>query len=533
MCQYPRMPESSSENAHSSEPGPVSADAQSNAAGGNRSTETDRPDSAVGRSGTAAEHSAIEHAAAAPASWWPPRRSGRYLTGAAGPGRLHGLDAARGLALLGMMSAHVGWSTCGLTTLPGLLNQAHGRSAILFAVIAGFSLGIMSGRATPHTGERLVRTRLRLLVRSALLLVLGAVLVSMNTNVAIILGFYAAWLALAIPFVSWSARRLFVLATATAVVGPLIVLMAPAALQSARLSADPSVLDGNYAPTSFFLTGFYPGAVWMAFIFLRLGLSKLDLTRASALGRLAAVGTACALVGYGAAWGLTHVLTPNDPDTFHLVSPSDPASCVSGVDPAPSSWKEGGAWDFTGSSVATLRASTESPEPAPTSTEYPLLIDPDMLLNDPGWVKKTPVDPWDGVDLHTLVSAAPHANTPLEALGSSGVAMAVIGVLQLIARRWRWAIAPLAALGSMSLTIYCGHIAVIWAAGNVIGVIGPVAGFVTGSNTFLGWLALGCTLFAMGWFVLFARGPLEHFVHVVSLRATRAPAADPDQAGRQ
>lgn len=85
----------------------------------------------------------------------------------------------------------------------------------------------------------------------------------------------------------------------------------------------------------------------------------------------------------------------------------------------------------------------------------------------------------------------------------------------------------------MSLTIYCGHIAVIWAAGNVIGVIGPVAGFVTGSNTFLGWLALGCTFFAMGWFVLFARGPLEHFVHVVSLRATRAPAADPDQAGRQ
>ena len=39
------------------------------------------------------------------------------------------------------------------------------------------------------------------------------------------------------------------------------------------------------------------------------------------------------------------------------------------------------------------------------------LIDPDMLPNDPGWAKKTPVDPWDGVDLHTLVSAAPHANT--------------------------------------------------------------------------------------------------------------------------
>ena len=52
-----------------------------------------------------------------------------------------------------MMAAHVGFTTCGLTSLSGVLDQAHGRSAVLFAVIAGFSLGIMSGRARPPHGR--------------------------------------------------------------------------------------------------------------------------------------------------------------------------------------------------------------------------------------------------------------------------------------------------------------------------------------------------------------------------------------------
>ena len=57
-------------------------------------------------------------------SWRLPRRRGAYLTGTAGPNRLVGLDAARGAALIGMMAAHVGLTTCGLTSVPGLLNQA-------------------------------------------------------------------------------------------------------------------------------------------------------------------------------------------------------------------------------------------------------------------------------------------------------------------------------------------------------------------------------------------------------------------------
>ena len=98
-------------------------------------------------------------------SWWFPRRRSPYLEGATGKNRLVGIDAARGLALLGMVTAHIGVTTSGYTSFEGWLALSHGRSSILFAVVAGFSLGILSGRLTPHTGEKLVRTRLRILVK--------------------------------------------------------------------------------------------------------------------------------------------------------------------------------------------------------------------------------------------------------------------------------------------------------------------------------------------------------------------------------
>lgn len=48
-----------------------------------------------------------------------------------------------------------------------------------------------------------MRTRLRILVRCALLLVLGTCLAVLGPPVGVILGYYAAWLALALPFLAW------------------------------------------------------------------------------------------------------------------------------------------------------------------------------------------------------------------------------------------------------------------------------------------------------------------------------------------
>lgn len=419
-------------------------------------------------------------------SWRLPRRRGAYLTGTAGADRLVGLDAARGAALIGMMAAHVGLTTCGLTSVPGLLNQAHGRAAVLFSVIAGFSLGIMSGRTAPHTGERLVRTRLRLLVRSALLLVLGAVLSTFGTMVAIILGYYAAWLALAIPVLTWRARRLFVLAGLTAVIGPVLVQGVPWALGRAGLTISPAVPDGNDALLSFFFTGAYSGALWMAYIYLGLGLSRLDWSRSADLWRLAGAGALCAGLGCAGGWAASLAVSPQSPDSYHLISPADPAQCrledaVSPQGPA------------------------APPDAASSSWTVKFGEEGGGAVADPG-----------PPGLSQLATAAPHSETPFEALGSGGAAMTLIAVLQLVGRRARHALAPLAAMGSMSLTVYCGHIVVIWAAENP---------YNPTDNRFFAAMAGGFAVFAMAWLAIWARGPLEHLVHVISVRATRAPGA--------
>ena len=452
-------------------------------------------------------------------SGWPrPRRRGAYLTGTAGPDRLGGLDAARGLALLGMMAAHVGFTTCGLTSLSGVLNQAHGRSAVLFAVIAGFSLGIMSGRTRPHTGEALVRTRLRILVRCALLLVLGTCLAVLGPPVGVILGYYAAWLALALPFLAWRPRSLFVLAAVTAAVGPMIKIGLPVVLDSLGMTAQPFLTDGNIAVISFLITGLYPGALWMAYIFLGLGLSRLDWSRSRNLWRLAAVGVLCAVVDYGGGWAASSVAAPDGPDPYHLVSPAEPAQCSTGpgrLDPAVS--RSGRAGSSVGPDAAGFGAGT-TPEPAagPAPSADPIETAPrDDEGIDAGGGKGA-VGASASFSLESLATAGPHTDTPFEAAGSGGTAMVAFALLQLLSRRLRRLIAPLAAVGSMSLTVYCGHVLAAWA------LLIWTDALSSKSNLAWGAMSIGFVAFAMAWFAVFARGPLEHLVHVISVRATRA-----------
>ncbi|MET9488204.1 heparan-alpha-glucosaminide N-acetyltransferase domain-containing protein [Nocardia sp. NPDC006630] len=68
--------------------------------------------------------------------------------------RLVALDVARGLAVLGMIVAHVGVTRDLAWADPGSwLSIANGRSSILFATLAGMSLALMSGRERPPAGQ--------------------------------------------------------------------------------------------------------------------------------------------------------------------------------------------------------------------------------------------------------------------------------------------------------------------------------------------------------------------------------------------
>ena len=436
-----------------------------------------------------------------------------------------------------MMAAHVGFTTCGLTSLSGVLNQAHGRSAVLFAVIAGFSLGIMSGRTRPHTGEALVRTRLRILVRCALLLVLGTCLAVLGPPVGVILGYYAAWLALALPFLAWRPQSLFVLAAVTAAVGPVIKIGLPVVLDSLGMTAQPFLTDGNIAVISFLITGLYPGALWMAYIFLGLGLSRLDWSRSRNLWRLAAVGALCAVIGYGAGWSVSRVVNPDKPDAYHLVSPADAEQCVSGQGrsaqqiganrarggqadgpAAPDTAQPPSDSDSDSESANTTDGRDATDATAADTTDSSTGITTGSGgangMNSMNGMGGQPVNPAP-FNAKALATAGPHTDTTFEAVGSGGTAMLVIALLQLVSRRLRWVVAPLAAVGSMSLTVYCGHVAAIWALNAWT--------FATDAEDNLLWavMSTGFIAFAMAWFAVWARGPLEHLVHVVSMRATR------------
>ncbi|MCO7219567.1 DUF418 domain-containing protein [Klenkia sp. PcliD-1-E] len=166
-----------------------------------------------------------------------------------------------------------------------------GRSSILFAVLAGVSVALLTGRTAPPAGEALVRARLVVLTRAALLLVAGGLVQLLTTGVYVILEFYAVLLALCVPLLTWSPRRLFALAAGwVAVVVPLFhQLLLP------WVAAGP----GGGVLGELAVTGYYPVVVWAAFVVTGLGVGRLDLTAAGTRVRLAGAGLGLAVVGYG------------------------------------------------------------------------------------------------------------------------------------------------------------------------------------------------------------------------------------------
>jgi uncharacterized membrane protein YeiB len=216
------------------------------------------------------------------------------------PSRLRGIDVARGLAVLGMMAAHVGAHRDFDFARPDTwLGIADGRSSILFATVAGVSIALMSGRTTPVQGEELVRVRLRILIRAVGIFAVGGLLIMLATRVGVILEFYAVMFALSLPFLRLPARKLFELAAVFAVLAPLVDLLLIDALRAApRVSAI----------VQFVVTGQYPVLIWLAFLFTGLGIGRLDLTSSRVPTRLVGVGGALAVAGYGLGVALAGLL---------------------------------------------------------------------------------------------------------------------------------------------------------------------------------------------------------------------------------
>ena len=114
--------------------------------------------------------------------------------------RLVGVDVARCLALLGMVSTHVLASHDPDGSLTARQWLAGGRASALFAVLAGVSLALMTGRRTPVQGTERGRRSLALATRAVLVATIGLALGGLETGIAVILTYYGVLFLMALPF---------------------------------------------------------------------------------------------------------------------------------------------------------------------------------------------------------------------------------------------------------------------------------------------------------------------------------------------
>ncbi|GAB2599285.1 hypothetical protein GCM10009696_00840 [Kocuria himachalensis] len=220
---------------------------------------------------------------------WTSRTEGPVLAGAVGgAGRYSrwwdGIDAARGLALIGLLAVHLlpasDQETQDLTWWHLVVS---GAPVALFALLAGVGLSLDSGGRFPHRGRWLAADRVGVAVQAILIAAVGlgiGALMPENAPADNILIYYAIFLVLAIPFLHLPATALFVCAALMWIVGPLL-MQAIADVVPADTFSTPTSADGVSAAagaiSQLLLTGSHPILSYMTCLLVGLGLGRMRL----------------------------------------------------------------------------------------------------------------------------------------------------------------------------------------------------------------------------------------------------------------
>ncbi|GAB3069528.1 heparan-alpha-glucosaminide N-acetyltransferase domain-containing protein [Pedococcus soli] len=379
------------------------------------------------------------------------------------PGRVVGVDVARALALAGMMATHLLPGRIG-NDVPWAQQVAGGRASALFAVLAGVSVALASGRTEPLRGRERGAASVRLAVRALLIGALGLALGAVPTVIAVILASYAVLFLLGLPFLGLGPRSLAAWAVAWVVLAPAGAhLLRPLLPPHEVGSPEPEdLLRPGHLLSELLLTGYYPAAVWVAYLLAGMALGRLPLARPVVAARVLAVGVVLAV----AATASSRLL---------LGQPGARAA------------------------LAATYPDTVTPDPS-------LATDPgalDALLTH-GLGGTTPTGSW-----WWLAVVAPHSGAPLDLAQTIGTAMAVTGLCVLATRIHPRVWAAVFGAGAMTLSLYTLHVLMMaqgwwpdWESpdhyGDQVLVVGVVGAF-----------------FAL----VPLRGPLETVVSVTSRRA--------------
>ncbi|WP_432520047.1 heparan-alpha-glucosaminide N-acetyltransferase domain-containing protein [Kineococcus sp. SYSU DK006] len=311
--------------------------------------------------------------------------------------RIAGVDLARAAAIAGMMAVHV--LPPGAAGAAGTLYEvAHGRASGLFAVLAGLSLGLTT-RSAGGSARARAGARLEVVVRGALVAVLGLALVSAGSRIAVILPYYGLAFVAVLPFLWWPARRLAVVAVGWLLLAP-VASYALRAVHALPARTEQPVLTDLPRPgellQTLLLTGYYPVLGWTGYLLLGLAVSRLDLRAPRQAVQVAGAGALLA----GAAWIASGLLLGPAGGGARLRALAGPSALQ--------------LQEFYGT--------------VPTTSRW-----------------------W-------LAVVAPHSGTPPDLLHTAGTALLVIGLLCLLPPLLTRFLQPLSAFGGMPLSVYTAHV---------------------------------------------------------------------------
>jgi len=210
--------------------------------------------------------------------------------------RIVGLDAARGLAVLGMIGAHLvlvdAFDWANPETWFDLVN---GRSAILFGVMAGVSLSLVGARGRAAGGVELVRVRLSILVRAVAIFVIATLLEAIDPGFPIILGTYAVVFVAGAWLISVRSRTLLIAAGIAMFVAPVLVVFA----RGVFFFSDPELSVVSTDLIYILILSDFSAVLWVAFLMVGIVIGRLDLGAVRTHIRLAVVGVGLMVIGYG------------------------------------------------------------------------------------------------------------------------------------------------------------------------------------------------------------------------------------------
>ena len=208
--------------------------------------------------------------------------------------RLRGLDAARAIAVLGMVMVHFGPTPAPDTDLGNLYGVSHGRASVLFVLLAGVGAALFVG---DRSRGRPTLARGWLVLRGALLLPLGLWLQELDHGALVILQYYAVYFLFAALVLTLPDRWLLAGGAALLVGGPLVYLWGKMLAPELFTRAEPASLDEPVSKMAddLLLTGAYPLVVWAAPLLVGMWIGRRNLASLLVRWSLLVLGLAVAV----------------------------------------------------------------------------------------------------------------------------------------------------------------------------------------------------------------------------------------------